>query len=75
MSPLRHTRKCTITESQRVTENDKWSVILDKLDKFIGLVIARGVFDGRTLPTKVCEEPVEDANCSAKLCHMIDFWK
>ena len=49
---LRHIRKCIITESQRVTGNDKWSVSLDELDKFIGLVVARGVIGSRTLPIK-----------------------
>ena len=49
---LRHIRKCTITELQRVTGNDKWSVSLDELDKIIGLVVARGVIGGRTFPIK-----------------------
>ena len=40
-----------MTEGQRVTENDKWSVSLDELVKFISLVIARGV-GGRILPMK-----------------------
>ena len=49
---LRHIQKCTIAEAQRVTNDTKWTVTLDKLDKFIGLVIARGVIAGRNLPIK-----------------------
>ena len=46
---LRHIRKCTITEGQRVTGNDKCSVSLDELDKLIGLVVAQGII---TFPIK-----------------------
>ena len=49
---LRHIRKCTITEGQGVTGNGKWSVSLDELDRFIGIVIVREVFNGCTLPIK-----------------------
>ena len=49
---LRHIQKCTIAEAQRVTNDTKWTVTLDELDKFIGLVIARGVIAGRNLPIK-----------------------
>ena len=49
---MRHIRKCTITEGQQVTGNDKWSANLDELDKVIGPVIARGVIGGRILPIK-----------------------
>ena len=35
---LRHIQKCTIAEAQRVTNDTKWTVTLDELDKFIGLV-------------------------------------
>ena len=48
---LRHLQKCTIAEGQRVTGAD-WNVSLEELEKFLGLVIARGVVGGRTLPIK-----------------------
>ena len=51
-SMLRHIRKCTITEDQRAIGNDKGSVSLDELEKFIGLVVARGVTGNHTLPIK-----------------------
>lgn len=35
-----------------MTENDDWSVSLEELDKFFGLIIARGVTGSRTLPLK-----------------------
>jgi len=47
---LRHICKCTSDEGQRV--KGVWSVEPAEMDKFIGLVIARGVSGGRTLPLK-----------------------
>ena len=47
---LRNIQKCTIAEAQRVTGNPNWGISLDELKKFLGLIIARGVIGGRTLP-------------------------
>ena len=33
-------------------ENNSWTFALDKLDKFVGLIVARGVIGERTLPIK-----------------------
>ena len=46
-SMLRHIRKCTITEAQRVKGIDQWSVSFNKMDKVIDLVIAQGVIGDR----------------------------
>ena len=47
---LRNIQKCTIAEAQRVTGDPNWGIFWDELEKFLGLVIARGVIGGRTLP-------------------------
>ena len=47
---LRNIQKCTIAEAQRATSDFKWRISLDELEKFFGLIIARGVIGGRTLP-------------------------
>ena len=49
---LRNIRKCTEAEAQQVTKNPNWTISLDDLEKFIGLIIARGAIGGRNLPTK-----------------------
>jgi len=51
-SMFRHIQKCTNAEGQRVTKEKDWFVTLDELDKFIGLVICRGIIGGRNLPLK-----------------------
>ena len=43
-------QKCTNAEAQRVTGDPNWGISLDELEKFLGLIIARGVIGGRTLP-------------------------
>ena len=43
-------RKSTVTEAHRVSDRMNWDLTLDKLDKFIGLVIARGILGQRGLP-------------------------
>ena len=48
---LRIIQKCTIAEAQRVTGDPNGRISWDELEKFLGLVIARGVIGGRTLPT------------------------
>ena len=47
---LRNNQKCTIAEAQRVAGDPNWGISLDELEKFLGLVIARGVIGGQTLP-------------------------
>ena len=40
---LQNIQKCTISEAQRITGNINWNVTLQELDKFIGLIITKGV--------------------------------
>ena len=47
---LRNIEICAPEEALRVTENVNWNVILHELDKFIGLIITRGVSGQRGLP-------------------------
>ena len=49
---LRNIKKCTVEEGRRRTGDQTWDVSLDKLDKFIGLVVARGMIGGRNFPLK-----------------------
>ena len=49
---LRNIQKCTNAEAQRCTNDKNWSVTLDELDKFLGLIIARGIIGGRNMPLK-----------------------
>ena len=39
---LRNIRKCTVVEARYISDKINWDVTLDKLDKFIGLISARG---------------------------------
>jgi hypothetical protein len=50
-SMIRHIQKCTQIEARRVLENE-WSVSLRELEKFIGLLYARGIMGGKNLPVK-----------------------
>ena len=50
---LRNIQKRTIAEAQRVTGYPNWRIFLNELEKFLGLIIARGVIGGRTLPTQI----------------------
>lgn len=49
---LRHVRRCTNEEGKRATGNQAWHVTLEELEKFIGLIIARGIIGGRNIPIK-----------------------
>ena len=51
---LRNIQKCTISEAQRVPGNANWMVTLEELDKFIGLIITRGVFGQRVCHVLTC---------------------
>ena len=48
---LRHVQYCTTTEARR-SGNQNWNITLDELEKFLGLLIARGLIGGRNLPIK-----------------------
>ena len=41
---LRHIRRCTEEEAQRVLQIDDWSVPLHELDAFLAIVYARGAY-------------------------------
>ena len=49
---LRNTQKCITAEEHCVTGNNSWTVTLDKLDKPMKLIVARGPIGGRNLPIK-----------------------
>ena len=49
---LRNIKKCSIEEGRRRTGDQTWDVSLHELDKFIRLVVARGVIGGRNFPLK-----------------------
>ena len=49
---LRNIKKCTVKEGRRQTGNQTWDVSLHELDKYFGLVVARGVIRGRNFPMK-----------------------
>ena len=46
-------RKCITAEAHRATGNNSWTVTLNELNKFVGLIVARGVIGGRTLPINI----------------------
>ena len=49
---LRTIRKCTVVEARCISDKINWDVTLDKLDKFIGLISARGTSRQRDLPVE-----------------------
>ena len=49
---LKNIKKCIVEEGRRRTGDQTWNVSLHELDKFIGLVVARGVIGGRNFPLK-----------------------
>ena len=49
---LRNIRKCTIAEANCISDKINSDLTLDELDKFIGLVIARGILGQRDLPVE-----------------------
>ena len=46
---LRNIRKCTVAKAHRVSGGTNWNATLDELNKFIGLIIARGILRKRSL--------------------------
>ena len=51
-SMLRYIQKCTNIEGQRAINSSDWNVTLDELEKFIGLIIVRGIINGRNQELK-----------------------
>ena len=49
---LRNIQKYSTAEAHRATGKNSWTVTLDGLDKFMGLIVARGVIGRMTLPLK-----------------------
>ena len=49
---VRNIQKCTIAEAHRAIENNNSKVTLDELDKFVGLIVARGIFSVRAWSIK-----------------------
>ena len=49
---LRNIRKCIVVETLCISDKINWDVTLDELDKFIGLIIARGILGQRDLPVE-----------------------
>ena len=52
---LRNIRKCTVVETLCISDKINWDMTLDELDeldKFIGLIIARGISGQRNLPVE-----------------------
>ena len=71
---LRNVLKCTIAEGHCVSANN-WRVKLIELEKFVGLVVARGEVGGRTLLITACHIDLRDVSCSMQLCHVGDSGK
>ena len=44
---LRDVQRCTNEEGKRANGNQTWQVTLEELEKFIGLIITRGIIGGR----------------------------
>ena len=49
---LRNIRKCIVVETLGISDKINWDVTLDELDKFIGLINARGILGQRDLPVE-----------------------
>ena len=47
---LRSIKKCTVAKAHRVLGETNWDVILDELEKFIGLAIAKEILGESGLP-------------------------
>ena len=72
---LSNIQKYTTVEAHHATGNNSWTVALDELHKFVGLMVAHGVIGESTLPIKSMWEKSWDALCSMLLCHVEDSWK
>ena len=49
---LRYIKKCTVVETLCISDKIYWDLTLDELDKFIGLIIARGILGQRDFPVE-----------------------
>ena len=49
---LRNIKKCIVVETFCVSDKINWDVTLDELDKFIGLIVSRGILGQRDLPVE-----------------------
>jgi Transposase IS4 len=49
---MRHIQRCTETEARERSGDESWSVSLDELDAFIGILYARGVYGASKLDLK-----------------------
>ena len=47
---LRNIQKCTVADAKRVTGDLNWKLSLEKLQKYLGLIITQGVSGSQTLP-------------------------
>ena len=61
---LKNIGKNTVAEAYRVSGRMNWDMTLDELDKFIELVIARGILGQRGLPV----ESLWDTTWAWKVC-------
>ena len=50
---LKHIRKCTETEARRVLENNDWSLSLDELEAFLGILYVRGATESKGMEVDV----------------------
>ena len=64
---LRNIRKCTVVEARCISDKINWDVTLDKLDKFIGLISARGTLRGEIFLWKVYGNQPGYFRCSTTL--------
>ena len=49
---LHHTQKCTEAEARRQLQQVDWSVTLEELDAFVGIMYARGASGAKGLSVK-----------------------
>ena len=60
-------RKCTIVDTLCISDKINWDVTLDELDKFIGLIIAKGILDREICLWKVYGNQPGYFRCSTTL--------
>ena len=72
---LRNIRKCTVVEARCISDKINWDVTLDKLDKFIGLISARGTLRREICLWKVYGSQLGCFRCSTTLYLETDLKK
>jgi len=50
---LKHIRRCTETETRRILENNDWSLSLDELKAFLGILYVRGATESKGMEVDV----------------------